>query len=97
MAKRKRRTDDLRPGFGRPFKLLDRRFWAVPSHIISDWEGPGEAATEAEMFGSAQRLQAYSILGASREEAEMYALEWLEEQIRNRRKLGGRDRQDRGG
>jgi len=97
MAKRKHRTDDPRPGFGRPFKLSDQEYWAVPRYLIPDWKGPGEAVTEADMFGSAQRILAYIMLGASREEAEKYAQEWLEERIRVRRKLGGRNRQDRGG
>lgn len=87
MAKRRRRTDDPHPGFGRPFTLGGKKFWAVPNHQIPDWEGPGEAVTEAEMLGAAQRYQAYTMLGASREEAEEYALDWLEECIRTRRKL----------
>jgi hypothetical protein len=87
MAKRRRRTDDPRPSFGRPFTLGGKKFWAVPNRQIPDWEGQGEAVTEAEMLGAAQRYQAYTMLGASREEAEEYALDWLEERIRIRRKL----------
>lgn len=81
MAKRPRRTDDPRPGFGRLFSLGDQKFWVVPDHMVDKWQGPYIAVAERLMLGAAQRIQAYEILGASREEAEAYALEWLRKQL----------------
>ena len=87
MAKKPRRTDDPRPGFGRPFSLAGHKYWAVPDHMVNEWQGPYIAVSERLMLGAAQHIQAYQILGASREEAETYALEWLQGQLEAERFL----------
>jgi len=92
MAKRRRRTDDPRPGFGRLFSLAGHKFWVVPDHMMDDWKGPHIAVSERIMLGAAQRIQAYQLLGGSREEAEEYAFEWVQQQLEAERFLSRRGR-----
>jgi hypothetical protein len=71
------RTDDTRPGAGRPFNLCGKQYWAVPDHLVDEWQGPGEAVPVGILPGLAQIVQAQMMLGASRKDSEEVALEWL--------------------